>query len=112
MRGESDWIDRFSEIFKCEYLEAELVKSLILRESLIFSLMRARLHQPKPELEGELGPTLTGKNLIASKKSGKFWIISESFGGPFIAKIRTDVPANFLSRNGAPARAGCGEKSK
>jgi hypothetical protein len=71
------------------------------------------LRQPKPELEGELGPKPTGKHLIASNPNfGKFWIISESPSGLFIATIRTDVPANFLSRNGWGAIAGCGQKSK
>jgi hypothetical protein len=51
--------------------------------------------------------------LIASEPNfSKSWIISESAGGPFIATIPTDVPANFLSRNGACARVRCGHKSK
>jgi hypothetical protein len=43
---------------------------------------------------------------------GKFRIISKSPDGPLIATIRTDRPANFLSRNGRRALAGCREKSK
>jgi hypothetical protein len=63
----------------------------------------------KPELEVDLAPKPTGKNLIASKPNfGKFWIILESPRGPFIATIWRDVPANFLSRNGGRAIAGCG----
>jgi hypothetical protein len=42
----------------------------------------------------------------------KFWIISESSGGPFIATIQTDVSADFLKKNGGRALAGCGQKSK
>jgi hypothetical protein len=61
----------------------------------------------------ELAPKPKGKDLIVSKsKFGQFWIISESPGGPFIATIRTDMPANFVSRKGGRAMAGCREKSK
>jgi hypothetical protein len=63
----------------------------------------------KQELEVELVSKPTGKNLIGSnRKFGKIWIIAESLGGPFIATVRTDLPANFLRRNGGRARAGDG----
>jgi hypothetical protein len=75
--------------------------------------MRAILRQSKKELEGELGPKPTGKNVITSNPNFvKFWIISESPDGPFIATIWTDRPVNFLSRTGGRAMAGCGQKSK
>jgi hypothetical protein len=75
--------------------------------------IRAILRQPRPELEVKLPPKPKGKNLIGSKpNSAKIWIISESPDGLFIATIRTDVPANFVSRNGWRAMAGCGQQSK
>jgi hypothetical protein len=46
---------------------------------------------------GDIALKPRGKKLIASQQElRKFWIISESPVGPFIATIRTDVPANFL----------------
>jgi hypothetical protein len=73
--------------------------------------VRAILRQPKPELEGELGLKPSGQKLIVSKPNfGKFWIILERPGGPFITTIRMDVHANFLSRNGGRAMAGCDKK--
>jgi hypothetical protein len=75
--------------------------------------MRVILRQPNPELDVELALKPTGKNLIGSKlKFAKFWIISESHDGTFIARILKNVPANFLSRNGLRAMAGCGQKSR
>jgi hypothetical protein len=60
-----------------------------------------------------LGPKTTIKYLIGAKPNfGKFWIISERSGRPFIATIRTDVPANLLSGNGGRAMAECGQQSK
>jgi hypothetical protein len=72
----------------------------------------------------DIAPTKTGIGRGARTKTNKekfdrrktkfwkIWIISESPGGPFIATIRTDVPAKFVSRNGGRAMAESGQKSK
>jgi hypothetical protein len=91
------------------FTEAEVAHWFLRKPTIVGSI----IGRPKPELEGELGPEPTGKKLIASKpKFGKIRIISESLSGSYIAMIRTDVPANFLSRNGRLTMAGCCQQSQ
>jgi hypothetical protein len=73
---------------------------------------------------GDIAPikTGTGRGARGNTNREKFDPLKPNFweildhpgepGGSFIATIRTDVPANFLSRNGGRAMAGYGQESK